>query len=496
MAYAVYPWGSMPNDLKGLPIGEVERQQMASMAREKGMGNEELYSLKEQPEVWLRVAAFLRRALGRIIELRESAGNLDPFVRVGDIEYSLLRDEGHGLRELVILLTAVYRQDWNLLIVDEPELHLHPSMARLWVTELSAECERSGRRAIIVTHEPSLLKPKSSDDLKAIWHFTANQKPVRFSRHILDVQEKRVTASLQMNPQLISQLVFSPRPVLVEGPHDIAALTVALTRKQPPEVVAQTDLVECGGSGGVALWFEICSNIGLDVRGVADLDSCFAPEVKRVMDSNRQVVDGYLNDLAIDPPTTSNALHQLITAMDSDGVDKDPKSRATWLASRVPSGSGNEIRKHRLLAIWRKAGLWLHPQGTLEDVLSLETKGAEQARRAAEESGPIDQVADWCAYRLDLMGDVFTLLGVAVEKIAHSLMEAQRLDPDIEFQAPVGPSAETDARLVRVEPTEPGFHRLTVIAPREFAGYWLEFSRDTPSSGLVLQPPVAEEAVG
>lgn len=233
MSYSVYQWGSTPSAMKGIPIGETERQNMTNTMRDKGMGNDELYTLKEEPEVWLRVAAFLRRALGRVIELRESAGFLDPYVRVGNVEYSLLREEGHGLRELVILLAAAYRQDWQLLIVDEPELHLHPSMARLWVTELSMECERSGRRAIIVTHEPTLLKPKSADDLAAIWHFSAGQTPTQLSLHVLGAQKDRVTASLQGNPQLVSQLVFSPRPVLVEGPHDVAAFTVSLGRTQP-----------------------------------------------------------------------------------------------------------------------------------------------------------------------------------------------------------------------------------------------------------------------
>ncbi|MFJ3400532.1 ATP-dependent nuclease [Streptomyces microflavus] len=489
MSYSVRPWGSEPGEMKGVPIGDKERKQMRQLSPNSGMGNEELYALKEQPEVWLRVAAFLRRALGRSIELRENSGFLDPYVRVGAVEYSLLREEGHGLRELVILLAAVYRQDWKILIVDEPELHLHPSMARLWVTELSAECARSGRRAIVVTHEPTLLKPKSTDDLAAIWHFAANQPPTRLSQHVLAAQSARVTASLQGNPQLVSQLVFSPRPVLVEGPHDVAALTVSLARTQPPEVVAQTDLVECGGSGGVALWFEICLKLGLDVKAVADLDSCFAPEVKRTMDSILHVTEGYRDELATDPPTTTNALKPLISAMDAASIQKDPKSRGKWLALSVPEGSGNAIRKQKLLEVWRNAGLWLHPQGNLEDVLSITTKGGDQARLAASEAGPIDEVSNWCAYSLDLMGDVYALLGATVERMAHSLMEVQRLNPGIQLRNTVGSSSTGDARIARVEPVSSDVHRITVMAPREFSGYWVEFSRETPSSELNLRPP-------
>jgi hypothetical protein len=35
--------------------------------------------------------------------------------------------------------------------------------------------------------------------------------------------------------------------------------------------------------------------------------------------------------------------------------------------------------------------------------------------------------------------------------------------------------------LVAVESRGDGVYRITVKEPAEFAGYWLEFSRDTPS---------------
>lgn len=147
------------------------------------------------------------------------------------------------------------------------------------------------------------------------------------------------------------------------------------------------------------------------------------------------------------------------------------------------------MRKDRLLAAWKDVGLWLHEQGTLEDVLGLETKGRVEAQTAAATPGLIDAVAKWCAFDLDPRGDVEELLNVAVERIAHAIMEALRTSPDAEFAAPVGGSASSDSRLVSILPTARGVHRLVVKKPNEFAGHWLEFSRDTPSSQLTLEPP-------
>lgn len=484
---------NMPADYRGIPIGESEASTIRSWALQpnnKGAleAIENLYLLREQPDVLLRVAAFVRRALGRSVELRERSGYLDPHVRLEGVEYSLFREEGHGLRELVILLTATYRNDWKVLVIDEPELHLHPAMARLWVTELEQECRRTDRHAVVITHEPSLLKPKSVDDLASLWLFQPGIAPKRFYDNILEIQRERISASLIQYPDIISHIAFSPRPVLVEGPHDVAALTTALRRTQPPEVAAQTDIVACGGSGTVALWFEVCTKLGLDVRAVADLDACLAPEVTRTMDSLKKVTDLYASELAAEPARTGTVLRPLIAAMDRDEIAKDPKSRAAWLAVK-PWSSGDQVRKDKLIDIWRTAGMWLHPQGTLEDVLNISTKGVMEAQAAAATAGPLDQVAAWCAYRLDPSGDVFALLGLMVERIAHEVIEALRLSPDARFSRLIGPTSESDSRLVDIEPTGEGRHKLTVRAPAEFAGYWVEFSRDTPSRDIVLAVP-------
>jgi hypothetical protein len=68
-------------------------------------------------------------------------------------------------------------------------------------------------------------------------------------------------------------------------------------------------------------------------------------------------------------------------------------------------------------------------------------------------------------------------------------MEAQRDEPGSEYNYPIGGPESSDARLVRVEPIGNGNHRVTVIKPDEFAGYWLEFSRDTATSALMLAKP-------
>jgi AAA domain, putative AbiEii toxin, Type IV TA system len=490
MQVSGYQWGGFPADgYRGVPLSDELRRQATQVAGPGGLATEELYVLSEQPDVLLRVVAFIRRALGRTIELRERAGYLDPVVVTDVGEYSLLRDEGHGLRELVVLLAATYRDDWSLLVVDEPELHLHPAMVRLWLSELQTECRASGRRAMIVTHEPLLIRPTTMKDLAALWVFRPGQAPINFSKVITSQQQDRIEASLQENPNLISDLVFSPRPVLVEGLHDVAALTASLTRVCASEAVAQTDLIRCGGSSLVAMWFEIARKLDLDVRAIADLDAIFTQDLQRSLDGVQTVRDAYTRRLAAEPPRTSTVLQPLIRQMGLEGVTADPRERAKWLVNLTDAdGAGHVARRDNILEICRQAGVWLHPQGTLESVLGISDKGGNKAQAAAGHSGAIDDVAVWCSFTLDLTGDVEKLLNLAVERIAHGIMEGQRLDPGRQFNAPVGSGAKS-SRLVEVTPIDAGRHVITVLRPEQFAGWWLEFDRNTPPNHLVLQKP-------
>lgn len=480
-----------PAQQRGVPLGPQEQAQTRQHARQWGTATDELYAMREEPEVAIRVAAFVRRALGRSVELREESGFLEPYIRVGNLQYSLLKEEGHGLRELVVLLAATYRTDWQLLVVDEPELHLHPSLARLWLSELQGECVGSARHGIVVTHEPTLVRPLTRDDLHAIVLFSPTRRPTRIGDITLPEQEHRINGSLSENPELVSLLAFSPRPVLVEGKHDVAALSTIMQLRFPPEQTAQTDFVDCGGTTGVATWFEIATKLDLDVRAVADLDALYDGAVSRTLDSLASAQDRLRNEFKIEPPTFSEALKPLHSRMSREGVPADPRHKAEWTSQLADDGDA--ARRDALLGVLREAGVWLHPQGRLEQVLNIERKGVTDARHAAMDTGPLDKVAEWCAFGLDVRGDVRALLDVAVERIAAAVITAQGLDPGVQLTAPIGAAAASDAKLVSLAPLGNGEHRMTVVQPAAFAGWWVEFGRDTPLSALTLHAPPAPE---
>lgn len=212
------------------------------------------------------------------------------------------------------------------------------------------------------------------------------------------------------------------------------------------------------------------------------------------MESRPEVNEAVDEAFSLGSTKTSEILKPLIRQAEKESIGSTERERARWLSQLAPGPGGLTMRRDKLLKIWQQNGLWLHPQGDLEEVLGLSPRGkhVENARRAAGKSGPIDAVAEWAAYELDVMGDVLLLLNHKVEVIAHEIMQTQRLNPHTRGRALLGTKAQAYERLVDVEPHGEDSHRITVRAPEEYSGYYLVFSRKTASTDLQLCKPGEE----
>lgn len=458
-------------EFAGVGLSPDARQAAMRLGDEWGYGAETLLSLHDNPDARVRMAAAVQEALGRTIDFTSRNGLVDPIVIFESLTYPLLRSEGQGLKELVILLAAIYRPDWSLLIVDEPELNLHPSLTRLWMNLLRDECQASRRKAVVITHEPRLVDPRSYADLEGIWLFKPLQRPVNISTAVQPIQRTQVDEDLGYNPQLVSDLVFSSHPVLIEGDRDLAAFQSATRRIGTHSSVSQTDFIRCGGRDAIARWFEIARGLGLEVWVVADLDVIFTRAFARTADKLKSIQVSYMEQWQVQ--RTADVLRPLYEAMRSiTPTPATDASRREWLrdvlASDADATRAARLRGERLLSIWRDAGIWLHPQGDLERALGMDKKSAprEYARRAAHATD-FDEAARWALFRFDRATSARVLLEVEIERIAQDIQRFIRLNPSYVAAGPVGPFAEADSNLVTVEPLTNDRYLITVKTPSE-----------------------------
>ena len=129
-------------------------------------------------DLLIQVEGTLSHLFNREIILDWDSGRLVPKARRrGDnVQYRLDREECHGIKELLVLLTHLYDEQTQYLIIDEPELNLHPQYQAFFLEEVRKVAGNpstdSNRKALfLVTHSPFILDLKSTDDLKAIISF-------------------------------------------------------------------------------------------------------------------------------------------------------------------------------------------------------------------------------------------------------------------------------------------------------------------------------------
>jgi len=152
-----------------------------------GSGIDTFMILEERPDIRIIIEATLSTLFNRDISLEWDSGNLVPkalLARTGD-SYRVDRDECHGIRELLVLLTHLYNDSNSYLIIDEPELNLHPQYQSFFMQEarkVAGPPEAGTRKKgiFLITHSPFIIDLRSMDDLRSVFCFSSDHAVPRF----------------------------------------------------------------------------------------------------------------------------------------------------------------------------------------------------------------------------------------------------------------------------------------------------------------------------
>lgn len=216
--------------LNGFSIGR--SQEYHSQGNTFGLSSDAIMTLKEKLDVKVKIEATLSQLFGRSIRLAEEGGYLKPMVQriqVGD-EYKLKENECHGLKELITLLTILYDDENNCLIIDEPELHLHPQFQSFFLQEIrqiagDPRIDSRKKCFFLITHSPYLVDIRTIEDLKNCIVFQPDRIPAYIDQ--LDGDDewkvKRLLPRLNTHHK---HFFFASNPIFVEGYRDQQLFTL------------------------------------------------------------------------------------------------------------------------------------------------------------------------------------------------------------------------------------------------------------------------------
>ena len=318
--------------------------------------------LEERIDLRIQIEATLSHLFGRDISLDWDSGNLIPMAvrRKGGESYRLDREECHGIKELFVLLTHLYDTTHDYLIIDEPELNLHPQYQAFFMQEVrkvAGDPTISPDKKIIflITHSPFILDLRSEDDLRSIVSFDLNfSEP----KHFASI-ESNVTSSIFAAGRSNAhhkQLFFSDNPIFVEGPLDSRIVESLMEARGVSVAAAGSCIIDSGGVEEVNHYYKLCQGVGKKAHFVYDLDSLFIGNLRRCIGSDDSIQSflasaGVGNDFgkyvgaldqcltkAIDKLLASRLSHNLKMIkefMDGFGGDRKDWSKEQLAKSRV-----------------------------------------------------------------------------------------------------------------------------------------------------------------
>ena len=264
-------------------------------AGSEGSGIDTIVLLEERMDLRIQVEATLSHLFGRDIRLEWDSGNLLPKagLRGRSESYRLDRDECHGIKELLVLLTHLYDDNKQYLIVDEPELNLHPQYQAFFMEEVRKVAgdpsTHSNKKVVfLVTHSPFVLDFRSLDDLNSVISFGSN--------HSLPKQVCQLQPGIQAPLPFIrrlnahhKQLFFSDNPIFVEGILDGQLIEALMAARSVSVAGAGSCIIDSGGAEEVNHYLMLCQGLGKQAHFLYDLDSLFRGNLRSCVKEDHSV---------------------------------------------------------------------------------------------------------------------------------------------------------------------------------------------------------------
>ncbi len=235
-------------------------------------------TLSERSDILIKVQERLRKLFNRDIIIEWDAGSLKiTFARLNvDSKPYTSGREASGLLHLVGILAALYDDEVGALLIDEPEVSLHPQLQAFLLKEMMAAAgdpEQAKKIIVIATHSTEMVRlEKAGDLLSLVFCYDLNDEPVQIAPEAGELQNRKVQSLLARLGQEHKLSLFSKRPLLVEGPSDVMICTALSSKTDLHLEAAGSQLLPVIGKGQMPVVSKLLRLLGKDPVVLADAD--------------------------------------------------------------------------------------------------------------------------------------------------------------------------------------------------------------------------------
>jgi predicted ATP-dependent endonuclease of OLD family len=176
-----------------------------------------------------------------------------------------------GERELLTYLFTIFALNVRdaLIIVDEPELHLHPKWQAILLDLFEELTEKTGNQFLLATHSPTFVSPKSIQYVSRV--FSEQQKSHITRLNVAGLPDGKHLFNI-VNSQNNERIFFADKVVLVEGLSDRIFFEAALNHLELPNTGLILEVISVGGKGLFAAYESLLNACHVAHALIADLD--------------------------------------------------------------------------------------------------------------------------------------------------------------------------------------------------------------------------------
>jgi energy-coupling factor transporter ATP-binding protein EcfA2 len=242
--------------------------------------NGDFQTLAVRSDIQIKIQERLRKLFKRDLIIEWDGGVLKTSfsrVKVDSKPYSAGR-EASGLMHLVGILSALYDDDVGALLLDEPEVSLHPQLQAFLLNEILTVAghpsEGTNKKIVIIaTHSTEMLKISCTDDLLSlVFCDDLENQPIQISPDAAELKSRKLQSLIPRLGQEHKLALFSKRPLLVEGPSDTIIVSALANKLQLHLEAAGSQLLPVIGTGQMPIVSKLFKMFGKEPVALADAD--------------------------------------------------------------------------------------------------------------------------------------------------------------------------------------------------------------------------------
>jgi len=193
-----------------------------------------------------------------------------PFERMGD-----------GFQQVFIILMYLFHPQYTILLLDEPEIHLHPALIKKLLNII--EYKNVDNQLFLTTHSPLFIH---TTNLHRLFRVTKEETTTKVHSPRLVGQRLNYTRLIQELNADNTEMLFADKVLLVEGPSDHVLMRGLIDRFYSGE--KNIKVVQTYGKSNIDIYTELLEVFDIPYVVLLDRDALYDTGIKLIQDKVKQ----------------------------------------------------------------------------------------------------------------------------------------------------------------------------------------------------------------